>query len=192
MERNADIPLPDRTASALRSRQSVRATFRLTPHAIEAISIVAVHLGIRQKSLFDHLVEDRRLLSAAAREIPNEEMTSEKRVQKTYVLSRRSLFSLEKVSKEFDTPRDVLVEYCVRRLMPVIEIEKEKHKRRVQIFAELSGHFEKGMEILRKSERMLDGDDPVKKRIEKLMSVYAGIYKDTRVFIKRSEIIENF
>ena len=51
-----DIPLP--SPEDLRGRQSVRATFKLSSRAIDALSIVAAHLGIKQKSLFDHLIED--------------------------------------------------------------------------------------------------------------------------------------
>ena len=62
------ITLPHPSSADLRGKQSVRATFKLTEKAIEALSIVAVHLGIKQKSLFDHLLEDTRSLSAIAKE----------------------------------------------------------------------------------------------------------------------------
>lgn len=186
------VPLPDTTASALRNRQSVRATFKLTPQSIEAISIVSVHLGIKQKSLFDHLIEDSRALNAIAMEIDSDDMKSRHRIQKTYVISRKSLFSLDKTSKEFNTPRDVLVEYSIQRLLPVITIEKEKHKRRIEIFAELSEHFRKGMDILQKCENTLERDDPVYNKLEKLMTGYENIYNEIGLFIKKGEIIENY
>jgi len=44
--------------SDLKSRQSVRATFRLTQGCIEAMGLVANQMGIKQRSLFDHMVED--------------------------------------------------------------------------------------------------------------------------------------
>ena len=59
------IPLP--SSIELKGRQSVRATFRLSERAIDAISIVAVHLGIKQKSLFDHLMEDISSMNLIAR-----------------------------------------------------------------------------------------------------------------------------
>ena len=61
--------LPRASTADLRGKQSVRATFKLTEGCIDAISIVAAHLGIKQKSLFDHLVEDDRSLRSIAREI---------------------------------------------------------------------------------------------------------------------------
>ena len=191
-QKNTPMPLPDTTASALRSRQSVRATFKLTPQSIEAISIVSVHLGIKQKSLFDHLIEDGQALNAIAMEIDSDDMASKQRIQKTYVISRKSLFSLDKISKEFNTPRDVLVEYSIQRLLPVISIEKEKHKRRIEIFTELSEHLRQGVEILRKCENTLERDDPVYNKLEKLMTGYENIYNEIGLLIKKGEIIENF
>jgi hypothetical protein len=59
-EEKNGISLPLPSSSALRGRQSVRATFKLSEKAIGAISIVATHLGSKQKSLFDHLIDDAR------------------------------------------------------------------------------------------------------------------------------------
>jgi len=43
------------SALDLKGRQSVRATFRLSEDCINAISILSAQLGIKQKSVFDHL-----------------------------------------------------------------------------------------------------------------------------------------
>jgi len=185
-------PLQDATVSALRSRQSVRVTFKLTPQSIEAISIVSVHLGIKQKSLFDHLIEDSQALNRIVREMNPDGLKAKHRIQKTYVISRRSLLSLESISKEFNLPRDALVEYSIQRLFPVISLEKKKHKRHIEVFTELTEHFRKGMEIFRQCEKTLGKDDPVYNRLEKLVSGYETIYNDIGSLIKKGEIIENF
>ena len=52
------ISLPRPTTLDLRGRQSVRATFRLSEACIDAISILSAQLGIKQKSIFDHLMEN--------------------------------------------------------------------------------------------------------------------------------------
>ena len=83
-----EIPLP--SPDDLRGRQSVRATFKLSNRAIDALSIVAAHLGIKQKSLFDHLIEDVDALNFIAKEIEIEQFRTTRRVQKTYVISRRT------------------------------------------------------------------------------------------------------
>ncbi|RPI51694.1 MAG: hypothetical protein EHM49_06780, partial [Deltaproteobacteria bacterium] len=49
------------TAMGLRGKQSVRATFRLPDHIIKLLGMVASQLGLKQKSLFDQLVEDKEV-----------------------------------------------------------------------------------------------------------------------------------
>lgn len=42
----------------LRFNQPVRATFRLSEKTIPALNLVSNQLGVKQKSLFDHLIAD--------------------------------------------------------------------------------------------------------------------------------------
>ncbi len=88
---------------------------------------MAVHLGIKQKSLFDHLIEDMQSLKLIAREVESERFGALNRVQKTFVVSRKTLSNLDETSKRFNAPRDALVEYSIQRLMPVITRERERH-----------------------------------------------------------------
>lgn len=44
------------TSQGLRGKQSVRATFKLPEHIIKLLGGVATQLGVKQKSLFDQLV----------------------------------------------------------------------------------------------------------------------------------------
>ncbi len=96
--------LPQPSPQDLRGRQSVRATFKLSARAIETMSIVSVHLGIKQKSLFDHLIEDAQSLSHIARELESEKFRTLSRIQKTFVISRRTLSCLDEISKQFQAP----------------------------------------------------------------------------------------
>ena len=144
---DSSLSLP--SSSDLRGRQSVRATFKLSERAIDALSIVATHLGIKQKSLFDHLIDDIRSLNVIAREIQRDSFNKLNRVQKTYVLSRRTLSCLEEASKNFDAPRDALVEYSIQRLLPVIAEEREKHRKRKEILAEITEYLKQGEKIVK-------------------------------------------
>jgi len=190
--RQRGISLPGTSTAALRGRQSVRATFKLTEGCIDAISIVAAHLGIKQKSLFDHLVEDDRSLRSIAREIQQLKITKQGRIQKTYVISRRSLSSLDTVSKSFDAPRDALVEYSVQRLLPIIAKEREKHERRKQVLGEIADHFIEGENLLKKIRGVLGDEDPIYQRIETVMTIYKNAYSNIDSFVERGKIIEDF
>ena len=184
------LPLP--SAEDLRGRQSVRATFKLSARAIDALSIVAVHLGIKQKSLFDQLIEDAGSLSHIAREIESDDFSTLDRVQKTYVISRKTLRSLEDTSRQFDAPRDALVEYSIQRLLPVIAREREKHQKRKDILQDINTHLEQGLKILNKTRELLGENDPVYTKLEAAMGASMHARDNIDQFVERCEIIEEF
>ena len=176
----------------LRGRQSVRATFRLTERAIDAISIVAAHLGIKQKSLFDHLIDDTRYLNLLADEIESDKFGKQKRIQKTYVLSRKTMLCLEEASKNLDASRDALVEYSIKRLMPVIAEEREKHLKHKEIFGEIDEYLKQGEKILRKSKELLGGEDAVHDSFQNAIMVLRNTKNSIECFIEKGKVIENF
>jgi predicted DNA-binding protein YlxM (UPF0122 family) len=180
------------TTLELRGRQSVRATFRLSEACIDAISILSAQLGIKQKSVFDHLMEDAQALKNVAQELEHTEFASHQRIQKTFVISRRSLSFLNMISSEHNAPRDALVENSVRRLLPIIANERKNHEKRKELLAQISNHFERGKTLLSMAEEALDQDDPIVNKLETAMSVYQNALDDITSFIERGKIIEEF
>jgi hypothetical protein len=180
------------SALDLRGRQSVRATFRLSEDCIEAISILSAQLGIKQKSVFDHLMEDVQILKNMASELENTEFDRHQRVQKTFVISRRSLTFLDTISRKHNAPRDALVEYSVRRLLPLIAKERKKHEKRKELLTDISNHFADGETLLSKAEEMLGEDDPIVNKLQIAMAVYRNAFDDMASFIDRGKIIEKF
>ena len=193
-ENQYDMSQPASKPSALdlRGRQSVRATFRLSEACIDAITVLSTQLGIKQKSVFDHLMEDAQVLKDLARELANIEFKRGERIQKTFVISRRSLSFLDTISNEYDTPRDALVEFSVRRLLPIIAKERKRHEKRKQLFAEIENHFAKGERLFSKADEMLGADDPIVNKLKAAMSVYKNAHDDIAHFIERGKIIEEF
>ncbi|MEJ2472989.1 MAG: hypothetical protein P8Y74_03760 [Desulfobacterales bacterium] len=187
-----DDMLPQPSSRDLRGRQSVRATFKLTARAIETMSAVSIHLGIKQKSLFDHLVDDIKALEVIAREVQTTKFDEPSRVQKTFVLSRRTLNSLELASVNFQTPRDALVEYSIQRLMPVITKEKEKHQRRKALLSRINGFLESGEQIMQEAREWLGEEDPVFDELSRAMTVLLNARDDIAAFIDKGKIIEKF
>ena len=180
------------TSSGLRGRQSVRATFKLSSGCIEAISIVAAQLGIKQKSLFDHLAQDSDSLNAIAKEVRNARVGAENRVQKTYVISRSSLSLPDEISRTFNAPRDVLVEFSVRRLLPMIDNEQKKYEMRKAAFSGIRQHLNKGIQLLEKMIEQMGEDDPVVARMASVMDTYAVAAKAIETFLERTQGIEEF
>jgi hypothetical protein len=192
IEGKREISLPKTSSAELRGRQSVRATFRLSERAIEALSIVSAQLGIKQKSLFDHLLEDLEALNVIAERFKAERFEQPNRIQKSYVISRRTLSFLDEISRSFDAPRDALVEYSIQRLLPLIERERAKHRMRKEILGEMTEHLKQGEKILEKAEKSLGGDDPVYGRFETAMRVLYNAQRDLESFVEKGKLIEEF
>lgn len=149
------------SAEMLRGRQSVRATFKLPSQAIALLSLVANQLGLKQKSLFDQLVEDRETLAQVARGANSYQSSQAQRQQKTYVLSRNSLVALEHVAKVYGISRDLLVEISIQRLLPVMSSEQDKQEKRKKVLADLLAYYNQGLVVLEAMEQMLGEEDQV-------------------------------
>jgi hypothetical protein len=187
-----DIALPKPSSGDLRGRQSVRATFKLSAQAIGILSIVSVHLGIKQKSIFDHLMEDGQSLTIIAQEVDLAQVNALERIQKTFVISRKTLLALEAASKQFNTSRDVLVELSIQRLLPIIYREQEKHEKRKKILDDISYFLDQGATLLEEFETDLGKDDPVSAEFKRAIEVLTDACTHIGTFVVRGKMIERF
>lgn len=186
------VALPHPSSQDLRGRQSVRATFKLTSKAIEVMSAVSAHLGIKQKSLFDHLIDDVAALETIARDVKAEQFDLLQRMQKTFVLSRRTLNCLDRASKNLETSRDALVEYSIQRLMPVIAKEKEKHRLRIRALKQIKDYQRQGEDILNEVKASLGEEDPLYAEFKRAIATLDNSHNVIRAFIEKGRIIERF
>ena len=181
----------DLSVEALKGRQSVRATFRLPEQVIQLLSIAAHQLGVKQKSLFDQLVESEEVLDQLADEGREQEERRGDRVQKTYVLSRSSLLALETVARQTRVPRDVLVELSIERLRPLISAEQKRHRRRKALLAEVEGLLRHGREVLVRGSSMVKEDDPLYAMLESWMAQLEQDYPKMIALIEKGEQMED-
>ncbi|MBW1977431.1 MAG: hypothetical protein JRI79_05600 [Deltaproteobacteria bacterium] len=189
------IRIPQLSSSEFKEKQSVRTTFKLSRKAVDAINILAVHLGVKRKSIFEYLLEDTDCLSLIARDMEDlreKDLDEEEKIQKTYVLSRKTLSCVEDTSRAFHIPRDALVEYSIRRLVPLVEKEREKHRKRKRILQELEDYLAQGQEILKESRELLEKDDPVYYRLEPAINAVASAFSHIHSFVQKGEMIEDF
>ena len=87
---STDRPGIEISEARLRGRQSVRTTFRLPVHLIELLGIMAGQFGVKQKSLFDQMIEDKEVLNEVADWVSAYVPEKIERRPKTYVLSKQS------------------------------------------------------------------------------------------------------
>ena len=175
----------------LKGRQSVRTTFKLSPRSIDALSLLAAQLGIKQKSLFDHLIDDTQTLKAIARDIESPEMRAN-RVAKTYVISRRTLESLDEISRHYQTPRDILVEFSIERIMPLIKEERKKHENRKKLMNSVDGLLENSRSLLKEADKMLDRDDPVLEKVFQMCRTINQGCAEINTIVEKGQKLEEF
>ena len=157
---------PGLTLDDLKGKQSVRATFRLPQQVIDLLTVIAGQLGIKQKSLFDQLIEDASALEKVAREAKEYSEKEGERRQKTFVISRSTLLLLNEAAKQGKVPRDLLVEISIKRLLPIMESEMEKHRKRKALLNDMKTYLQQGKVLLEKTETLLGTDDLLYNMIE--------------------------
>lgn len=187
-----DDPSLKSTMFDLRGKQSVRATFKLSQKAIDSIGLVAIHLGIKQKSLFDHIIEDLDALDSLAQNIEVKQFKKIPRKQKTFVLSRKTIDALEAISQTYNTPRDALVEYSIQKLESIIDAEKARHRERKILQGKIADHFRQGQDLYRKACALLGQNDPFCRRMEKAVLACDRTNEDLSDFLEKSKILEEF
>ena len=180
-----------KSTATLRGRQSVRATFKLSERSIDALSILACQLGIKQKTLFDQVVDDSESLRRIAQEFEDLKR-ARNRVAKTYVISRKTLEILDKVANRYNTPRDALVEFSIERIIPLIQQEKEKHQKRKVLLKELQTFSREGVKMLTKAETALGADDPVVIEMLKTMHRLMCCRETVEGFVEKGNRMDEF
>jgi hypothetical protein len=180
------------TAKGLRGKQSVRATFRLPDHIIRLLGVVAAQLGLKQKSLFDQLVDDQDVLDKVADSAHGMVWGNDKRRQKTFVLSRRSLDVLEHVARQQNIPRDLLVEISIQRLLPVMNDEQKKHANRKLIHREMTSLMDQGEALLRMAGQLLGPEDQAYTLVAEVIRLCAANMRALQAMINKGRSIEEF
>jgi len=173
----------------LLGKQSVRATFRLSDQMIDLLKVAAAHLEVKQKSLIDELVQNRETLDRVASESQAMQQKEDERRQKTFVLSRNALELLDDISDKYNLSRDYLVELCIGRLIPVVDAEQEKHKKRRQLIKDVDRYLEEGKNLQKKADTMLDRDDQFRVKFEKIVNYTERNVGELRKIVKDKQTL---
>lgn len=166
-ENGMTLDNPEISFDELKKKQSVRATFKISQESIDLLGVIAGQLGIKQKSLLDQLMEDTSLLAKLAEEADPFPKDHAPRRQKTFVISRSSLITLNIIARKQNISRDALVEISINRLLPIIETELKKHIIRKNILKEMKGHLKLGENLRQKAQKLLGENDVLYEMLEK-------------------------
>ena len=154
--------------------------------------MVARQLGVKQKSLFDQLLDDRVTLTKLVRGSTDFEQNQKDRRQKTFVISRNSLASINQTAKRENISRDILVEISINRLLPVIANELERHIKRKEIVADMKEHLLQGENILKRAGTILGTNDRISKMLVKQLGLAGENLAKINVLMEQGSALERW
>ena len=171
-------------ADELKKRQSVRTTFKLPEKTINLLKISAKHLGIKQKTLLDQLIEDETILNILAKEAQTHCRNDDDCRPKTFVLSRKALDLIDVMLDRYDIARDILVELSITRLASYIESLSETHEQRKSLLKEIDKYQQLLEEISSKAKATLKQEDPFRTKLERLTQTTQKGVEEIRKLVK--------
>lgn len=173
----------------LQGRQSVRATFQLPHKMIDLLGAVASQFGVKQKSLLDSLLEDRQTLTELAERGEPEELFEDELRRKTFVISRKTLQTLEELSRQNRVHRDQLLAISIARLFPVVVEEQAKHGKRQKLLAALHAWQAKGQQLLNQAEVDLGPEDPFFQLLSAMLDAAQRQLAEIEDLIAKSKVV---
>ena len=186
------VALPRMTTLALKGKQSVRTSFKLSPGCIQAINIVATQLGIKHRSLFDYLVEDTDSLEALAKEIVKKAPGKTNGSQKSFIVSRDTLRTIDSLCEKLKISRDTLIELSVRRLLPIIEKEMKCHRTRKELFELVDKQYRESRKVLDLIKKGVGTEDPAYKAYQTAVFACKQVKKKFNAILSKGSVIEGF
>jgi hypothetical protein len=187
-----DAPLESKNFEDLLGKKSVKATFRLKPEIILVLSILSAQLGIKQKSLFDYLLEDMNALHEIAGTSLTGRFDKAKRIRKTLVLSQKALSALKVAAEQSSTSRDDIVERLIQRLLPVFENERIRQGEREKALVKIKEHFNQGKTLIHEIRRLVGKEDSLYQSFHAVMRSYAKAFADIETLVDKGKRIANF
>jgi hypothetical protein len=191
-EASSELALPKMTTTALRGKQSVRTSFKLSEASIQAINIVTTQLGIKHRSLFNYLVEDTDSLEVIAKEISIENHFENKGIQKSFIVSRETLLSIETICEKLKISRDALIELSIRRLLPIIQKEMESHRKRKDMLELVQNHYRDSRTVLNQIKECVGAEDTIYKVFQNTVSACKQAKDQLNDIISKGKVVEGF
>lgn len=146
-------------------KESKRTTFKLSKHSLNAIDWIVENYGIPAKEVFDIFNSSEDFINHVIEVAKNNEDDDLSRERKTFVISKKTLNHLNRISKSEDVQRDIMVEKMVLIYKALLEKhlreEAQNEKEALKIISGLLNQTEKTENRLKK---ILDRENPILSR----------------------------
>ncbi|MBT8353459.1 MAG: hypothetical protein KJO60_02990 [Desulfofustis sp.] len=173
-------------AAELKSKQSVRATFKLHEKTISLLKLSARHLKIKQKTLLDQLLEDESVLELLAEDAMTYSRDENECQFKTFVLGKMSLETLDDICSRHGVPRNFIVELSVTRLASYIDSLAETHQKRRSLLKKIDSCKGQLDNLLEEASTLLQEEDSFLIKLETLTARMARQIQELSKTVKEN------
>ncbi len=162
---------------SLSEKQSVRTTFNLSENSNNAIDWLVEKNNLKPKEVFDLVCSNDNLIQLAVEAAgKNETGSSLKQVRKTFVISKRVLRLLNKLSKEHEVSRDLIVGSLILLFKLLLEKHSEEEKQREKkAHAIISDFLTNADDVEQQLKKLLDNDNPIIERFGLIVVVVMNL-----------------
>jgi hypothetical protein len=207
MDSTQRFPVPGEVLQDLSDKRSVRTTFRLSKQGAEALDWLAKHHRLTSKEVLEDLgtrllFEKYSLKAGRARKGSLHELiahAAEKSAQdrpaqssrKTRVIPKGCLALLNQISKEYQLPRDLILDRLLLALRREVEEKAERkqgqYEKAEKVISSLDAEMTKTKQEL---EQILDYGDPVLEWFERLYQGTCGLLDAVRTSLTNKSPID--
>jgi len=143
--------------------ESVRTTFKLNENTHNIINWIIEEKNLKPKEVFDLIFDIEELVDLAIKTgQKNDKKNSTKTTRKTFVISQKALNSINKLSKEHQVSRDLIVEKLILNLKKFFEeFEKQEKQSYQNISARTNELLKLALKIEKEFDKELGKDNPI-------------------------------
>ena len=142
-----------------KSRESVRTSYKISESVLEKLGSLKKFYNFTIKDIIDSFISHDKMITEAIEMIKKAEI---KKIidgtRKTYVISKRTKCKIDKISKENNISKDVLITYVILRFHIWHEGNMKKHKFAMEELIKFEKDFES---FEKKLSTKLPPDDPI-------------------------------
>ena len=99
---------------------------------------------------------------------------------------------LDRIAVSHNASRNAIIEYSVRRLVPIITLEQEKHHQRKEVLQRIETHYAEGATLLEQMETTLGVEDLMCQKIGAVLAAYKEAVEEMEDLIEKGRRIEKF
>jgi hypothetical protein len=116
----------------------------------------------------------------------------ELRIHKTFVVSQRSLTTLDNVTKHSSASKDDLIERSIHRLLPILEKERIRQQRRAAVLTRIAEHFKQGKALAEDVKAKVGADDTLYRSLDSIMDAYGKTVADMQELVNKGKRVSEF